>query len=529
MSETIDIVMPQLGQAMEFGKLVEWLVADGSTVERGQPIASIESDKATYEIEATASGPLHHIVQTGAEVPVGDRVAVIGKRPDGRIADVPENTVERIGAPSASHASVPETGDRVLASPRARERAVSLGLGIASVSPHRADGLVVEADVEKMAKSTVSGKASPVALPRLRRIAADRLARSWGQAPHFVQMVRVDAAPLLETAAALKQAGRPGSVNDLLIQAAAQTLSDNREINAIFRNGGLSPIGSIAIGLAVATDEGLAVPVLCDVERLDLGQIANSGKAMIAAAREGRMGPENLGPASLTISNLGAYGIAFGTPVLNLDEPILIFVGAAEERPVVREGKIVVGREMTLSICYDHRVVDGIAAARFSQGLKQKLESLGADHAGGTRGPQSTTKPELAERELVARSDGEGLLVKLDSAHHDWVVDEPASLGGTDTGPDPITYALGGLLSCIIVAFKLAANRRKIGIESVEGRLTATPKGKVEQVAMTLTVHSGAERSDIERLLKMAKAGCYVHAMLRPDLEVMVDLEIVRP
>ena len=180
-----------------------------------------------------------------------------------------------------------------------------------------------------------------VPLTRLQRVAADRLARSWAQAPHIVQMVEVDAEQLAQAAAALREGG-VGTLNDLLIKAAADCLARFPALNARFAGDRLIPRGEVAVGLAVATDAGLTVPVVRGADRLDLSEIAVRTQELIAAARSGRLGGGQVGGASLTISNLGAYGIAFGTPVLNLDEPILIFVGAVEDRAVVRGGQVVV-------------------------------------------------------------------------------------------------------------------------------------------------------------------------------------------
>jgi pyruvate/2-oxoglutarate dehydrogenase complex dihydrolipoamide acyltransferase (E2) component len=368
--------MPKLGQAMEFGTIAEWLAADGATVGAGEPVASVESDKATYEIEATEAGVIRHLAAVGDEVAVGEPFAMIGEGADVMARDTsPAAPVGRPGPVSVSAPSlaVRAAGERVLASPKARALALSLNLDIRAVSPHRPDGLVVAVDVE--AASAAGAPTEGILLTRLQKTSADRLARSWSQAPHIVQMVEVDAAPAAEALAAARDGPERISLNDILIKAAADCLAQFPAINARFGGDRLIPRADVSVGLAVATDGGLMVPVVRGADRLALPEIAERTRGLIAAARAGRLGADDMGRASLTISNLGPYGILFGTPVLNLDEAVLVFVGAVEERPVVQEGQIVIGRRAMLSIAYDHRIVDGLAAARFSQALKRRLET----------------------------------------------------------------------------------------------------------------------------------------------------------
>lgn len=584
------VIMPKLGQAMEFGTIAEWLAAEGAVVRAGQAIASVESDKATFEIEATETGVIHHLFAVGDEIAVGEPFATIGESGEGA-ASAPTGGAYALppDAPSAAPQPTPQAAnapaavggfstDRPLASPKAKAVAHRLGVDLLRVAPHRGDGLIVAADVEALAaagRPLASPKARAVAqslnvdltqvkshredglivaadveagaaaarkapapapqaaeaaagegvpLTRLQRVAADRLSRSWAQAPHIVQMVEVDAGQLVEATAALRES-RGGTLNDLLIKAAAECVASFPALNARFAGDRLVPLGDVGIGLAVATDAGLTVPVVRGADRLGLAEIAAQRTGLIEAARAGKLGGRQVGGASLTISNLGAYGVSFGTPVLNLDEPILVFVGAIDERPVVQDGQIVIGRRTTLSIAYDHRVVDGLAAARFSQALKTRLETIGDLAPCRAAAPAG---PPLAERELRTTSAADALAVQVRSAHHSWTVDEPESVGGRDSGPDPVTLVLGGLASCMVIAFKLAARRRKVPIAEVRAHVTANPTGKVTGASVRLEVWSSAPEADVRKLLAPAKATCLVHDMLRPDLPIALDLD-VRP
>jgi pyruvate/2-oxoglutarate dehydrogenase complex dihydrolipoamide acyltransferase (E2) component len=372
--------MPKLGQAMEFGTIAEWLAADGARVQAGEPVASVESDKATFEIEAAEAGVFRHLAAIGDEIPVGEPFAIIGEAS----AASTDRAAPAVGSPVPPQRAAPAAfatnaaagraaGERVMASPKARALARSLNLDLRAVYPHRPDGLIVAADVE--AAGSAGAPAAAIPLTRLQRISAERLARSWSQAPHIVQMVEVDAGPVAEALAAARESGARITLNDFLIKAAADCLAHFPAINARFGGDRLIPRPDVSVGLAVATDAGLTAPVVRGADQLSVAEIAERTRALIAAARGGRLGADDLGGASLTISNLGPYGILFGTPVLNLDEAVLVFVGAVEERPVVQDGQIVIGRRAMLSIAYDHRIVDGLAAARFSQAFKRRLEA----------------------------------------------------------------------------------------------------------------------------------------------------------
>ena len=531
------VIMPKLGQAMEFGAVAEWLAADGAMVRAGDPIALVESDKATFEIEAAASGVIHHLVAIGDEIPVGEPFASIADAAEAGAGD-PQPLSSR--APPAPRRLQPALATGVagrsaearplmssplasppLASPKAKALAHALNVDIGEVSPHRVDGLIVAADVEAVAAARPAAARQGAAdgeilLTRLQRIAAERLSRSWSQAPHIVQMIEVDAGPLSEAAARLRQGGERATLNDLLIKAAADCLALHPALNVRFAGDRVIPRPDVSIGLAVSTDAGLTVPVVRDADRLGLAEITGRTRELIAAARAGRLATGEIGDAGLTISNLGAYGIAFGTPVLNLDEAILVFVGAIEERPVVQAGRIVAGRRTTLSIAYDHRVVDGLAAARFSRALKARLERI------GDLTPAQTVR--LGEREIEAVSAADGLRVNVRSARHAWTIDEPTSLGGSDAGPDPVAMVLGALASCLVIAFKLTARRRQVAVDEVRAHLSANPSGRVSEAVLHLDVWSAAPEPEVRKLLAPAKAICLVQDLLRPDLPVAIDL-----
>jgi pyruvate dehydrogenase E2 component (dihydrolipoamide acetyltransferase) len=212
--------------------------------------------------------------------------------------------------------------------------------------------------------------------------------------------------------------------------------------------------------------------------------------------------------------------------VINLGEPVLVFVGAVEDRPVAANGQVAIRPTFTLSIAYDHRVADGVAAAGFTRGLKERLESRVQSLGSEVRSPRSEVKEELGKREIRATSEGGGYAVHVRSQGHVWTLDEPIADGGTDTGPDPVTVFLSALLSCMTISFKAAARRRKIAIERIEGHVQATPQGHVKDITMTLEAWSPDSEENVRALLEPAKRGCYVSGVLKPEIEFTVELSV---
>ncbi len=535
------IVMPKLGQAMTEGVVVRWHRKDGERVAAGELLVTVETDKATYDLEATAGGTLHVLVQEGEEVPIHTVIAEIGDAPvrtDTASAPPPVEPVAR-----QRKASRP---GRVLASPKAKRLAAERGIDLSTLTPPSADGVISAADVEQAAENAVAQQQSAMSarpavastrtererrpLTGIRKAAARRLQAAWQTIPHIVQMIDVDAGALQAVRERRKADIAGLTLNDLILHAAARVLAGLPDLNATVENEELILYDGVDIGFAVDSPRGLLVPVIRGADGLSIAQLAKDRQRLVEVARAGQLQPADMGQASLTVSNLGMFGIRAGTPVINLGEPILVFVGAVEERPVVRNGQIIARPMLTLSIAYDHRVADGVAASRLSQGLKEALENLESESFSEVPNPQSPTpNPQEypGKREVHSVSAGDQYAVQVRSHAHVWSLDEPASDGGQDSGPDPVTAFLGTLLSCLTIAFKAAARRRKVVLTRVEGRAKATPKGQVKAISLTLDVWSAASEQDLQILLERAKRGCYVSGVLKPDIQLTVEL--VRP
>lgn len=537
--------MPKLGQAMTEGTVVQWHKKDGEQVTQGEILVTIETDKATYDIEAQASGVLRIHVGEGQEVRIGTVLAEIG---DGRgqFQAVPQPVTVSAAAPAALAATKPPTRKRILASPKAKQLAVEHGIDLAAIVPAAADGMISADDVERaLAAKTAPAPtaAAPDApggrivrerrkLTGIRKTSARRLQEAWQTIPHIVQMVDIDATALRAARTALRAEIPSLTINDLILHAAAQVMAGLPDLNGMIEGDEIVFHDGVDIGFAVDTPRGLLAPALRRAETLSLAQLAAESQRLIELARAGRLGPEHIGNATLTVSNLGMFGVRFGTPVINLGEPILVFVGAVEDRPVVRDGQIVIRPMMTLSIGYDHRIADGVAASQFTRGLKKALETLDSVKF---RVPSSGTNPQsliphsqevLGKRAIRSASEGDGYAIQVRSHGHTWMLDEPASDGGTDRGPDPVSAFLGALLSCMTISLKAAAKRRKAPLQRVTGYVQATPQGHVKNIAMTLEVWTSAPEENMRALLEPAKRGCYVSGVLKPEIAFDVTLVV---
>ncbi len=532
------VLMPKLGQAMTEGTVQQWHRKNGERVEQGQLLLTIETDKATFDIEAPASGVVHILVAEGREVRIGTVIGEIGDAAPGSqaVTIVPSSTATPVAA------KAPVRGKKVLASPKAKQLAAEHGIDLAAVTASSADGMISAADVEKAiaAKSTGSAAEAEGAgrtvrerrpLTGIRKTTARRTQEGWQTIPHIVQMVDVDATALLATRAQLKPEILSLTLNDLILLTSAQVMAEHLELNATVEGETLVLYDGVDVGFAADTPRGLVVPVVRRADKLTVKEFAAESVRLIEAARNGRLGLDDIGNASLTVSNLGMFGIRFGTPVINLGEPLLVFVGAVEERPVVDHGQIVVRPMMTLSIAYDHRVTDGIGAARFTQRLKGCLESRVQSPGSEVRNPSPqhptpSTSDGLQKREIRTVSDGDHYVVQVQSLGHTWSLDEPSKDGGNDTGPDPVSAFLGALLSCMTISFKAAARRRKVPVDRITGRVQSNPQSHVKNIAMTLEVWSSDSEESVRTLLDVAKRGCYVSGVLKPEIEFGVELVV---
>jgi len=409
-----EATLPRLGQGMESGVVVKWLKAEGDRVEKGEPLYEVETDKATQEVEAEASGVLLKILVESGEVPVGQVVAVIGEAGETfevaapAAAEAPsapaaaETVVEEpeieenepVATPVSTESAVNGDGDRVKASPLARRIARERGVDLASLTGTGPDGRIVAEDVERPAKAApgaavapepkVAAPAAPVAasgdgesvpLSTIRKTIARRLTAAW-EVPVFVLTVSVDMTPangLIERARELNPDVRI-TVTDLLAKVCAQALMRHPDVNVQFTDDAILRLPSAHIGIAAAAPQGLVVPVIRSVERLSLSETAQHRAEVIGRARDNKLQQSDLEGGTFTISNLGMFGVEQFVAILNPPQAAILAVGATEDRAVVVDGEIVARPMMTISLTVDHRAVDGAPAADFLRTVKTFLE-----------------------------------------------------------------------------------------------------------------------------------------------------------
>jgi pyruvate dehydrogenase E2 component (dihydrolipoamide acetyltransferase) len=398
--------MPRLSDTMTEGTLVQWLKRVGDQIARGDAIAEVETDKATMEVEAYESGVLTRIIaEPGSTVPIGQAIAIIGDAAAAPADDVPAPVSAAVTAPAAAAAEptqpatppVPPPADgagraagRIPTSPLARSLARKHGLDLARIVGTGPGGRIVRADVEAAAAARTAGPApvppttvaaepedERVPLTAIRRITAQRLTES-AAAPHFYLTSVADAGPLLtlrrDLNTALADTAPKTSVTDLLIRACAVALRAHPHVNASWAGDHLVQHGHVTIGSAVALDDGLIVPVIRDVDRKSMTEIATEAHALTERARAGKLTPDEFTGGTFTISNLGMFGIDHFTAVINPPEAAILAVGAAREEAVVRDGQIAAATTMKLTLSIDHRVLEGATAAAFLRDLVGLIE-----------------------------------------------------------------------------------------------------------------------------------------------------------
>jgi pyruvate dehydrogenase E2 component (dihydrolipoamide acetyltransferase) len=408
-----DVLMPRLSDTMEEGVLSQWLKGEGDAVHKGDVLAEIETDKATMELEAYEEGVLQRLlVPEGTTVPIGQPIAVIG---DGTATSTAAPPAEPMPAPPAAppaepmpaHPAAPPASGRGAAaaqiptSPLARRIARDHGIDLATVVGTGPGGRIVRADVEAAVAAAEAHPASgpaagpaprpsqpttvatapaddeEVPLSTVRRITARRLTES-AAAPHFYLISVVDAERLLafrtEVNDRLAQTGTKVSVTDLLVRACAVTLRAHPQVNSSWGGDKILRHRRIHVGVAVALDDGLIVPVVRDADRKSLGEIGTEAHALAERARAGQLTPDEFTGGTFTISNLGMYGVDHFTAVINPPEAAILAVGAATEEPAVRDGQLVGRTTIKLTLSIDHRVLDGATAAAFLRDLKDTLQ-----------------------------------------------------------------------------------------------------------------------------------------------------------
>ncbi len=400
------IRMPKMSDTMTEGVIAAWHKKVGDQVKSGDILADVETDKATMELENFENGVLLYIgVENGASVPVNAIIAIVGKAgedykslldgpaPAPTPAENPASTEKSSPAPVQAAVSAPAptaiaTGDdRLKASPLARKMAEEKGIDLSQLQGSGDNGRIVKRDIENApAASTASAPAfaatvgqeayTEVAVSQMRKTIARRLAESKFSAPHFYLTIDID----MEAAMAARTeinavASAKVSFNDMVIKASAMALRKHPKVNSSWLGDKIRFNQHVHIGVAMAVEEGLLVPVVRFADNKPLSQIAGEVKVYAGKAKEKKLQPSDWEGNTFTISNLGMFGIEEFTAIINPPDACILAVGAIRETPVVKNGQLAVGHRMKLTLSCDHRVVDGASGAEFLQTLKNLLEA----------------------------------------------------------------------------------------------------------------------------------------------------------
>jgi pyruvate dehydrogenase E2 component (dihydrolipoamide acetyltransferase) len=416
------VIMPKLSPTMEEGQIARWLKKEGDKVSMGEPLAEIDTDKATMEMQALSNGVLRKIlIKEGESAPLGQLIAVIGE-PDEDISSflseapapaketsqqqpTPEATSKLTAVPEANGherpTTAPSESGRMIVSPLAARMAAEAGLDLRSLQGSGPGGRIIKRDIEaalsqpktapatgtfpraveplRFQPSTVAS-ASPYRdepASEIRRTIARRLVTSLGPVPHFflTSEIEMDRAAEMRRGINALDPDLKISINDIVIKVVAAALVEHPAVNASFQDKFIRYYEHADIGVAVAIEDGLITPVIRGADQKSLSEIASEVRELADRARSRKLKPEEYTGATFSISNLGMFGIDEFTAVINPPEGGILAVGAMTAKPVVRDNEIVVRQMMRVTMSCDHRVIDGATGAKFLQTVKNILEN----------------------------------------------------------------------------------------------------------------------------------------------------------
>jgi len=415
MATRLDV--PQLGLTMETGTILQWVKAEGDKVEKGQPVVVIQTDKVEYEVEAPVAGTLLKIAaKEGTELPVGSLMGVIGQpgedvsallgaapapkaapveQPAARQAPVAPSQPTPAVAPAPVHAP----GERVKASPVAKKLAQDHGIDVNTLTGTGPEGRIVREDVERAiaAKAQAPAAATPQAarvataappaatadsipLSGMRKVIFDRMGQSWREAARVTLFADADVTELVRLRQAKRaewerRFGLTPSYSDLIHLAVARALREEPRINCRLDGQAVRVRREVNLSFAVDLGEGLVAVVIKDADKKSLADLAGAARDLADRARTGKLTADDMADATFTVSNLGGYGVEYFTPIINQPQAGILGVGKIMEKPVVRDGGIHVRSMLTLSLVFDHRLLDGAPAAKFLAKVKALLEA----------------------------------------------------------------------------------------------------------------------------------------------------------
>lgn len=409
--------MPKLSDTMTEGKIAKWMISEGDEIEMGKEIAEIETDKATMAWESSVDGIVHKIyVKEGEDAVLGAALALVLEEDEEPPADadnppVPENAPVEEKAPAitapvaestpppaaptpaSSSSNLPSSGG-VKASPLARKMAADRGLDLSKIKGSGPGGRIVREDLDFCHGSEGGGRGNIGILPAfpnrgdesiqvtgMRRVIADRLLQSKTTIPHFYLNIEIDAEPLMETRAQVNEAslangGQKFTVNDFIMRAVVLAAREVPQVNASFHGDSIYQYGSVNLAVAVAIEGGLVTPVIREAEDKSIADLSAEIKDLASRARDKKLAPDEMQGGTITISNLGSYGIQTFDAIINPPQSAILAIGAINKQPVVNsENEVVPGLRMWIGMSCDHRVIDGAVGAQYLAALRKNLET----------------------------------------------------------------------------------------------------------------------------------------------------------
>jgi pyruvate dehydrogenase E2 component (dihydrolipoamide acetyltransferase) len=405
----VQIVAPKLGMSMSDVTMVEWKVKEGEKVEKGTAVLVIETEKTEWNVEAGASGFLHILVQEGAKAKIGQVVGLIAEsREELEILQKEPLRESLIGETKVKESPLPEAayvgplageGERIRISPIARKMAEEQMIDITRIKGTGPDGRIVKEDIEKALETQRKVAAPPeegtralyqgrkvqqtIPIKGIRRVIAERMVGSLSSSAQLSFLGEFDATELIQFRKALlnreKAIGVSVTYTEILVYVIARALKDHPDINVSLIENEIKVWEDINIGVAVALGkEGLLVPVVKQADKKSLIEISQEVKSLVEKAREGKILPDEVTGGTFTLTSIGAVGVSYyQTPVINQPESAILGTGPIRDKPVVKNGQIVIASVMPYSLTIDHRVINGFGAEQFLAGLKELVETPG--------------------------------------------------------------------------------------------------------------------------------------------------------
>jgi pyruvate dehydrogenase E2 component (dihydrolipoamide acetyltransferase) len=383
-----EVKLPRLGVTMQAGIVSTWLSEEGDYIEKGDYLFELETEKSTVEIEAMNSGVLRKIIiPEGQEVPVNTVIAILAEEDEEidftpYLDKQPEEAELQIAATVEAveeKSSIKAVSGGGKVAPRARQLAKQLGIALENVVGTGRDGLITENDVRNASVETTEPIKikETISLNNVKKSMSENMLNSWRNIPQFTQIVSVNMDQVLKA----KKEVEGVSINDLIVKTVANVVSEYSIVNSRLEDNKIVVYEDINISVAVNSDQGLVVPVVKNAAEKSVSEISKEIRALSAKAQNNQLTLDDYAHGTITVSNLGSLGIETGTPIINIPQSTIIFAGSIQKIPVVNESdEISIAPIMKLSIAFDHRFIDGVTAAGFTNAVKSALENLSVNH-----------------------------------------------------------------------------------------------------------------------------------------------------